>query len=706
MKYDADSTKQLNQLTQQLLNNHSEDSSEIKAHALRNVIQFHEYRYYVLNDPLISDSEYDALFKQLEQLEETFPELVTPDSPTQRVSSDMTEDFPSVPHLSPMLSLDNSYNADDLKDFDKQVRKLTGLQTGETINYTVEPKFDGGTIVLVYEDDMLVRAATRGNGTLGEDITNNARAIRSIPLKASFSQKHIARVELRGEAVIRKSSFHDINKKREEEGKNLFANPRNAATGGLRVKDSKDVTSRGLEAFVFQISHAEDAQGRSVLTELGSHHGNIEWLNNLGFKVPQSERAFCKNIDEVIEFCTKWEARREAYDYEIDGMVVKVDDPQLQEMCGATSHHPRWAIAFKFKAKQATSRLLQVEYQVGKTGAITPVAKIEPVPLAGVKVSSISLHNEDFITSKDIRINDVLLVERAGDVIPYVVKVMEDIRDGDEKPIVFPQNCPSCNSRLMRSDGEAAWRCVNTLCPAQSLQKMIHHVSKDGMDIDGFGKSYVEKFKELGWLHNIADIYKLDYNAISQLEGFGEKSAQNLKKAIDMAKQNPIKKLLQSLSIHHLGKKASSLIAAQVDHILDLAQWTVEDYVEIDEIGPVLAQNMVNFFAEETNIELLRDMESQGVNLKQTQEDKPIEVVKDHPLSGKTILFTGALTIMTRADAQKAAAALGAKNISAVSSNLDILVAGEKAGSKLKKAQALGTVDIISEADFVQLLES
>lgn len=706
MKYDKPAIRELSQQTESYLKGNNEKSIERQVRELREIILFHEYRYYVMNDPLISDTEFDQLYKNLEQCERSNPELITPDSPTQRVSSDLTEDFPSVPHLSAMLSLNNSYNAEDLKDFDKQVRKLTGLSEEESIQYTVEPKFDGGTIVLVYEDDILARAATRGNGIMGEEITNNARAIRSIPVKASFSSKAVYKIELRGEAVIRKSAFHDINETRQEQGKNLFANPRNAATGGLRVKDSRDVTSRGLEAFIFQASYAEDKDGNTILKSLGSHNANIEWLNALGFKVPQTGRKLCTNIDEVIEFCTGWENKREDYDYEIDGMVVKVDDPNLQEKCGATSHHPRWAIAFKFKAKQATSKLIQVDYQVGKTGAITPVAKIEPVPLAGVTVSSISLHNEDFITSKDIRIGDIVLVERAGDVIPYIVKSMEELRTGQEQPIEFPQHCPSCQSTLVRTEGESAWRCVNALCPAQSLQKMIHHVSKDGMDIDGFGKSYVEKFSEMGWLKNISDIYKLDYTGISKLEGFGEKSANNLKQAIEKAKQNPIKNVLQSLSIHHLGKKASSLIAGQIDHVLDLVNWSEEDYISIDEIGPVLAQNMVNFFNEESNLELLKAMEAEGVNLNQTEEDKPLETPKDHPLSGKTILFTGSLTVMTRPDAQKAAAALGAKNISAVSSNLDILVAGEKAGSKLKKAEAIGTVEIISESDFIQLLES
>jgi len=704
MRYDVDTQRKLTQLSREYLTALPEIAPELLMGQLVEILNFHEHRYYVLNDPLISDTEYDLLYKKLESLEQHHPESIQADSPTQRVSSDLTENFPSVPHLKPMLSLDNSYNAEDLMDFDKQIRKLTGMSVDEEITYCVEPKFDGGTIVLVYENNNLARAATRGNGAMGEEITNNARAIRSIPVHANFAGAGITRAELRGEAIIRKSRFHEINTRREEEGKALFANPRNAATGGLRVKDHKDVISRGLEAFIYQISVAEDEQNQDKTDVFGGQDHAIEYLGNLGFKVPVQERKLCKNISEVIAFCQYWEEKREDYDYEIDGMVVKVNDFKLQEICGSTSHHPRWAIAFKFKAKQATSKLLQVEYQVGKTGAVTPVAKIEPVPLAGVTVSSISLHNEDFISSKDIRMGDIVLVERAGDVIPYIVKPMEDLRTGEETPISFPTHCPSCESKLVRPEGEAAWRCINNLCPAQSLQKMIHHVSKDGMDIDGFGKSLVERFAELGWLQDISDIYRLDYDQMATLEGFGAKSAENLRASVETAKNNPIHKLLQSLSIHHLGKKASKLIAEKVAHVMDLATWTEEDYTNINEIGPVLANNMINFFRVEGNLELLRRLESYGVNLSQTDKDKPLEIKEDAPLSQKTILFTGSLQKMTRTEAQKLAAGAGAKNISAVSSNLDILVVGEKAGSKLKKAEALGTVQILTEDAFLELI--
>ncbi|RMF26241.1 MAG: NAD-dependent DNA ligase LigA, partial [Bacteroidetes bacterium] len=423
-----------------------------------------------------------------------------------------------------------------------------------------------------------------------------------------------------------------------------------------------------------------------------------------GFKVPHEATKRCRDIHEAIEFCTLWESQREAYPYEIDGMVLKVDSLELQSRCGATSHHPRWAMAFKFKAKQATTRLLDVQFQVGKTGAVTPVAKLEPVQLAGVTVSSVSLHNEDFILSKDIRIGDMVLVERAGDVIPYIVKPLTDLRNGSEKPIEFPRSCPVCHTPLARLDGEAAWRCTNYNCEAQVLQRLIFHVSKDAMDIEGLGKANIEKFYQLGWIRSLADIYRLDYDRIAQLEGFGEKSAANLRAAIEKAKKNPVHRLLHSLSIHHLGKRASRLLAAHIDHVLDLKDWTEEDFTRIKDIGPIVAQNVRAFFQNPENIRMLQEMEALGVNMRPTEDDRPPEPAEEGPLSGKTILFTGALQHMTRKEAQERAAAAGARNVSAVSGNLDILVVGEKAGSKLRKAQALGTVQILSEEEFLKLL--
>lgn len=675
---------------------------------LRELIAYHEWRYYVLDDPTISDFEYDMLYKQLEAIESAHPELITPDSPTQRVSPDLTEAAPSVPHLILMLSLANSYNAEDLYEFDEQIKRLLNLPLDAEIEYAVEPKFDGGSIALVYEADQLLRAATRGNGVEGEEMTANARVLKSIPLKAAFSQYGIYKAELRGEVLIRKDIFKKMNEARAKDGLPLFANARNTASGGLRIKDPKDVAKRGLEAFMYTLGYAVNAEGQNILEQFSTHDESIELLGKLGFKVPKEERKVCRNIQEVADFCMLWQERRDSYAYEIDGMVVKVNSREWQRRCGSTSHHPRWAIAFKFRAQQATTKLLNVEYQVGKIGSITPVAKLDPVQLAGVTVASVSLHNEDFITGKDLRIGDTVLVERAGDVIPYIVKAMPELRSGDEQVIVFPRFCPINDTdqpvELVREADGAAWRCPNCVCNAQSLQRMIFHTSKDAMDIEGMGESIIRRFHQLGWLKSIADIYRLDYEKIATLEGFGEKSAANLRAAIEKAKHNPIQRLLHSLSIHHLGKKASKLIAAEIGHVLNLKDWTAADYTNIKDIGPVVAENVAAFFRNPQNIALLEEMESLGVNLLQTAEDRPRAVAADAPLAGKTVLFTGTLEKMGRKEAQEKAEAAGARLISAVSSKLNILVVGEEAGSKLKKARELGTVQILTEDEFLQLL--
>lgn len=706
--YTKDRQIQLYNLSKTYLEKSITKTSKEQVKELQQLINYHEWRYYQLDDPVISDFEYDQLYKQLQSIEKEFPEWITADSPTQRVSSDLSSDFPSVRHLIPMLSLDNSYNDLDLLDFDKQVKKLGALEPEVEVAYVVEPKFDGGSIALVYENDLLVRAATRGNGSEGEEITNNARVLKSIPLRALFSEHGIHKAELRGEVLIRKDRFEQLNAARGKEGRSLFANARNTASGGLRMKSPTEVAKRKLEAFVYQLGYASDQDELDVLGKFPTHDGSIQLLGGLGFKVPTIERKLCANIQEVIEFCQYWEAKRESYPYEIDGMVVKVNSRDLQNKMGSTSHHPRWAIAFKFKAKQATSKLLQVDYQVGKIGSITPVAKIAPVQLAGVTVSSISLHNADFIREKDLRIGDTVLVERAGDVIPYIVKAMDELRDGTEKPIEFPQVCPINQTdqsvELVRLEGEAAWRCPKCVCGNQDLQRMIFHVSKDAMDIEGFGKSIVERFFQLGWLKTIADIYRLDYTKIETLEGFGAKSVGNLKRSIEQAKRNPIHRLLHSLSIHHLGKKVSKLLAAEIKHVRELESWNLEDFTEIKDVGPIVAQNVITWLAEAENQLLLKDLEAVGVNLKQTEEDRPKNENTTGILFGKTILFTGTLQQLGRKEAKEIAEAHGAKNLSAVSAKLNILVVGEKAGSKLKKAEALGSVEIMNEAEFLELL--
>ncbi len=671
---------------------------------LRDLIRYHEWKYYIKNNPVISDYEYDRLFDLLKSLEAKYPDTIHADSPTQRVASDRISTFRSVEHLVPMLSLANSYNAEDLNDFDDQVRKLCLIQAQVPIEYIVEPKFDGGSVALVYQQNHLIRAATRGDGIYGDDISQNIKTINSVPLSAKFAEHGIHRAELRGEALIRKDRFLKINEERKSKGEEPFANARNAATGALRMKDPKETAQRGLDLFVYQMGLAEDDQAQNILDSFDTHQATISLLADLGFKIPQKEIKLCTGIEQVIDFCKAWEEKRDSYDYEIDGMVIKVNRIDYQKKCGSTSHHPRWAIAYKFKAKQATTTLQNVRYQIGKIGSVTPVAKVEPVHLAGVTVSSISLHNEDFIRSKDLRIGDRVLIERAGDVIPYIVKAFPEFRTGDEHLIEFPTHCPECNTPLVQDLGEAAWRCPNHLCPAQIIQRMVFHISKHAMDIDGIGRSTIERFYALGWLRDLSDIYDLDYKRIAQLEGFGPQSAHNLRLGIEKAKQKPLHRLLHSLSIHHLGRRSSKLIAREVNYIFDLQHWTLDQLESIKDIGPILARNIMEWFGKEENIQMLRRMESLGVNMRQTPEDLPPKIAEDAPLRGKTILFTGKLLRLNRNEAKTMAERAGAKNISSVSSNLDILVVGEKAGSKLNKAKAIGSVRIISEDEFIRLI--
>ena len=444
--YSKETTRELQQLTGELIKKQSADSvSKKDLGHLRDMLRFHEYRYYILNDPLISDYEYDQLFKALEKIESGDSSLITADSPTQRVAKGLTKDFPTVQHLVPMLSLNNSYNSDDLIDFDRKAREITGL---DKIEYCVEPKFDGGSISLIYENDLLTRGATRGDGVEGDEVTTNIKQIRSIPLSAKFSACGLQQIEIRGEVLINKNNFSRYNQSLVEQGLAPLANPRNAAAGTLRIKDSKEVAKRNLEAFVYHVSYYSLAKGKKVPIELTTHSGSLKLLWELGFRSPEKEKKIFNGIEGVIKYCSEFEAGRDNLPYEIDGMVIKVNDLALQDKLGMTSHHPRWAIAYKFKARQATSKLLSIEFQVGRTGAVTPVVKLEPVAVGGVTVSSISVHNEEYIREKDLRIGDAVLIERAGDVIPQIVKSLADARTGKEKKIVFPKTCPVCDSKL------------------------------------------------------------------------------------------------------------------------------------------------------------------------------------------------------------------------------------------------------------------
>jgi DNA ligase (NAD+) len=670
---------------------------EKKIETLRDVLRFHEYRYYILNDPLISDFEYDQLFKALEKIEKENPSLISVDSPTQRVAKGLTKDFPTVQHLVPMLSLDNSYNNEDIVDFDRRARELTGL---DKIEYCVEPKFDGASISLIYEDDFLIRGATRGDGVQGDDITINIKQIRTIPLSAKFSKYNLQQIEIRGEILINKNNFKKYNEQLMEQGMAPLANPRNAASGTLRIKDPTEVKKRNLEAFVYSMSDYTLIRGKQVPKELQTHSGCLEMLWELGFRSPQKEKKVLKGIDAVIMYCNEFELKRDELPYEIDGMVIKVNNIELQDKMGMTTHHPRWAIACKFKARQATSKLINVEFQVGRTGSITPVAKIQPVPIGGVTVGSISLFNEDVIRDKDLMIGDSVLVERAGDVIPYIVKSLADVRTGDEKKIRFPKTCPVCDSKLFKEEGEAVWRCINIECPAQVVERIIHFVSKDAMDIRGFGEANVRKFYEMGLLKDIPGIYKLDFEKISSLEGFGKKSIDNLQSAISNSKTQSLNRLIYALGIRYVGETTAKILAHQVNHLLDLKNYSVEDLQNLEDVGPKVAGSIHLFFQNKENIRMLQQLEELGVQLKNPKKDH----ATGGNLGGLTFLFTGIMPTLKRSDAEEMVEQNGGTILSGVSSKLNYLVVGEDAGSKLEKAKKINSVKIISEAEFLKML--
>lgn len=696
--YSKEQTKELQRLTAELIKKQSPYSiKEQDAEQLRDILRFHEYRYYILNDPLISDYEYDELFKTLEKIEKENPGLITPDSPTQRVAKGLTRDFPTVQHLVPMLSLNNSYNAEDLIDFDRKARELTGL---DKIEYCVEPKFDGGSISLIYENDLLTRGATRGDGVEGDEVTTNMKQIRSLPLSAKFSDYGLQQVEIRGEVLINKSNFKKYNEQLIEQGEDPKANPRNAAAGTLRIKDSSEVAKRNLEAFVYHVSYFSLVKGKKIPGELTTHSGSLQLLWDLGFRSPEKEKKLFKGIDPVIKYCRDFETERDNLPYEIDGMVIKVNEIALQDKMGMTSHHPRWAIAYKFKARQATSKLLNVEFQVGRTGAVTPVAKLDPVAVGGVTVSSISIHNEEYIKEKDLRIGDAVLIERAGDVIPQIVKSLDDVRTGHEKKIHFPKTCPACNSKLFKEEEEAVWRCTNIECPAQVVERIIHFVSKDAMDIRGFGDANVRKFYELGLLKDIPGIYSLDFTKISGMEGFGQKSIDNLQQAISNSKKQPLHRLIYALGIRFVGETTAKTLAQAIDYLPDFKKFSLEELQNLEDVGPKVAGSIHHFFSNKENIKMLEELEKLGLQLKNEKK----QLTTGGNLSGQSFLFTGTLPTLKRSEAETMVEENGGQLLSGVSAKLNYLVVGEDAGSKLEKAKKINTVKIISEDEFLQMI--
>jgi len=697
--YDLTDTKHLQDATIAWLNITDINIAIVKIAELRQILRFHEHRYYILNNPLISDGEYDTLYKLLEKAENNHPELITADSPTQRVGVGLIKDFPKRQHLVPMLSLENSYNADDLLDWDRKARELSGLAE---VEYCAEPKFDGASISLIYEDDLLFRGTTRGDGETGDEITPNIKQIRSLPLSAPFSQFGIQQIEIRGEVLMNKHNFAQYNKGLVEEGLPALANPRNAAAGSLRIKDTKEVAKRNLEAFLYHVSFTADGNDSSSNASAPTtHSGMLEMLWNLGFRSPKQEMKVVKGIQGIIDYVQSFENNRDDLPYEIDGMVIKVNDLALQEKLGMTSHHPRWAIAYKFKARQATSKLLGVEFQVGRTGAVTPVAKIAAVQVGGVTVTSISIHNEEYIREKDLKIGDSILIERSGDVIPQIVKSMPELRNGTELTIQFPSQCPVCEQPLYKPEGEAVWRCINLRCTAQVVERIIHFVSKDAMDIRSFGEANVRKFYDMGLLPDVPAVYHLNFDALKNLEGFGDKSIDNLRTAIEASKQQPLHRLIYGLGIRYVGETTAKALAQSVANLFELEQYSIEQLQLLPDVGTKVAASIHSFFKNPDHILMLQQLQQLGLQMEAGKK----EMIAGN-LNEQTFLFTGTLLQLKRSDAETMVENNGGKILGGVSSKLNYLVVGADAGSKLEKTKKIPSIQILSEEEFIKMLSS
>jgi DNA ligase (NAD+) len=654
---------------------------------LRQLIRRHDYLYYVENRPEISDAEYDRLFRELRALEEAHPELIAPDSPTQRVGGARAEAFAPVEHLVAMLSLDNAMGVEELLEFEARVRRAAG---GARLAYVCEPKIDGLGVALLYEHGRFTRGATRGDGRVGEDVTRNLGTIKSLPRELKGPLKRARRLEVRGEVYMPREAFARLNAALEEAGEATFANPRNAAAGAVRQKDPAVTASRPLEIFLYHVSLVEGVEFRT-------HWETLEALKESGFPVnPKSRR--CRDMDAVIEYCQALEAERDALPYEADGVVVKLDDLERQRRLGATTHHPRWAIAYKFAARQATTRVLDITVQVGKTGALTPVAKLEPVELAGVTVSNVSLHNADEVARKDVRVGDTVVIERAGDVIPYLVQVITAKRPPDARPFRMPDRCPACGGKAERPEGEVIWRCTNSACPAQLKERLLHYGSRRAMDIEHLGEAIVGQLVDRGMVKDFADLYALTADDLAELERMGKKSAQNLVEAIQASKTRGLARLLNGLGIRMVGERVAQLLAARFGTMKRLLEATEDDISEISGIGPRIARSVARFFADPHNRRVIERLEKAGVVMRERGDTEG-----PRPLAGKTIVLTGGLRSMTRDQAKDLIIRLGGRVTGSVSKKTDYVVVGEDPGSKADDARRLG-VTMLDEAAFLKLV--
>ena len=630
---------------------------------LREEIRYHDYRYYVLNNPVISDYEYDQLVKKLEKLEKEYPELITPDSPTQRVGEAYTGEFPPVEHRIKMLSLENTYSEDELKDFDRKVKKFLG--SDEEVEYAVELKIDGVAVSLEYRKGKFFRGSTRGNGIVGDEITNNLRAIKSIPLKLLTDEKELFDIEVRGEVFMPRPSFEKLNKEREKRGEPLFANPRNASAGSLKNLDPRIVEKRGLDIFVHTIAE--------IPKKYKTHFEALSKLREIGFKISPFIKVV-RGIEKAFPLIDEWQEKKKELDFDIDGMVLKVNSFELQRKLGYTEKAPRWAIAYKFPAEQRVTKIINIEVNIGRTGTATPVAILEPVFLSGTTVSRATLHNLDEIERKDIRIGDWVMVEKAGEIIPQVVKVVKEKRNGKEKKFVMPKDCPVCGAKLVREEGEVAYRCINVSCPAQVKGRIIHFASRNAMDIEGMGDVLVDVLVNRGLLKDYGDIYYLNRTDLIKLERMGEKSVDNLMNAIEDSKNRPLERLIYGLGIRHVGIHNARIISNIFHSIDSIRKASYEELASIDDIGPVRARSIVEFFNEKSNVNVLDKLRKAGVKI----EEKVKEGAK--PLAGKKFVFTGALSTMTREEAQDLVISLGGSVSNSVSKKTDYTVVGENPG--------------------------
>jgi DNA ligase (NAD+) len=660
-----------------------------RAAKLREKLVDADYKYYILAKPDIDDYTYDMMMKEIVDLEAKFPELKTPDSPTQRVGSDLSNQFPTVIHDLPMLSLSNSYDEDDLDEFDKRINNLL---KGEEYKYVCELKFDGIAVSLTYRNGLFVRGATRGDGVRGDDITTNLKTVRAIPLQLN---KKID-LEVRGEVFFMLKDFFRINEEQEAEGMPRYANPRNTAAGSLKLKDSREVSSRRLNMFCYYMRYLNDTEQKKQK----SHSGNLDLLKSLKFPI-NSYTKIVKNITEVKAFCEEIETKRDSLPYEIDGVVIKINSLEQQSKIGAIAKSPRWAIAYKFKAKQAVTKLKDITLQVGRIGTITPVAELEPVFLAGSTISRATLHNSDEIERKDIRVGDYVKIEKGGDVIPKVVEVVLEQRPKSSKPFKMPDKCPVCKQPLHRPEGEANHYCTNSLCPAQVQGRMEHFVARTAMDIEGLGFQILEKFIQLGYLKDITDIYKLEKKVkeLKSLDRFGEKSIDNILNSIERSKERPFEKVLYAIGIRHVGDRTARVLAKHFKKIDNIISATKEEIESIHEVGPRIAESVYDFFHTKSNLQMIDKLRKSGLQFEMESIG-----TSSNKLEGLTFVVTGTLEKYKREEVEELIETLGGKAASSVSKKTSYVLAGAEAGSKLKKAESLG-VKVIDEAEFDELIK-